>query len=258
MAKGKNKKMGKKGRGNKKGDKHTFLKKEWHKLISPTDLKNSRQIGWTCVNKTSGTKVSTNYLRGRVGEMTAADISDNVENGDLRRKIQMYVEECKDGQCFTSFYGYDITRETLNQIIKKRSSLIEIYTDVRTSDGYIFRVFLSSVSKRAKDQLKINSFVNSSTIRLLRKKTVHELQSKVKKMTAQQFANAVVEQELEKDIKNFMKRVFPNLITLLRKVKMVRKGQMDKNAFLKNSVQRTAVATAAVEENPDAKNALSG
>lgn len=256
MAKGKNKRMGKKGRGQKKGDKHTFLKKEWHRLISPTDLKNSRQVGWTCVNKTTGTKISTNYLKGRVGEITAADISDNVDNADLRRKIQMYVEECKDGQCFTSFYGYDITRESVNQIIKKRSSLIEIYTDVRTSDNYIFRVFLTSVSKRAQGQLKINSFVNSSTIRLLRKKTVHELQSKVKKMTGQQFANAVVEQELEKEIKGFMKKVFPNLITLLRKVKLIRKGQVDRKLFLKNAVQQTAAATAKVQENPDAKNAL--
>ena len=249
--------MGKKGKGNRKGDKHAFLKKEWHKLISPADLKNSSQVGWTCVNKTSGTKISTNYLKGRVGEITVADISANVDNNDLRRKIQMYVEECKDGSCFTSFYGYDITRESVDQIIKKRTSLIDIYSDVRTTDGYIFRVFLTAVSKRAPGQLKINSYVNSSTIRLLRKKTVHELQSKVKRMSATQFANSVVEQELEKEIRNFMKKVFPNLVVLLRKVKLVRKGQMDRKNFLRDAVKKTTVTTAALEENPDAKNALS-
>ena len=210
MAKGKNKKMGRKGK-NKKGDKHSFLKKEWHKLVSPSDLKNTRMVGWTCVNKTQGTKISTDYLKGRVGEITVADISDDIVRNDLSRKIRILVEDVKDGSCYTSFYGYDTARETINHMIQKRKSLIDIYTDVRTSDNYIFRIFLTSVSQRAKEQLRINSYCKSSTIRLLRKKTVQWLQNAVKNMTAEKLANSLVDQELQKNLRNVMRKVYPNL-----------------------------------------------
>ena len=256
MAKGKNKKLGKKGRG-RKSDKHTFQKKEWHKLISPTDMKNTSQIGWTCVSKTSGTRVSTDYLRGRVGEMTLADISNqNLEREMLNKKIKMLVEEVKDGSCYTSFYGYDLTRETINNIIKKRTSLIDIYADVRTKDNYIFRVFLTSVTRRPHDKLRINHFANSSTIRLLRKKTVQALQTEVKNMTTEELANGIVEGNFVRTLNKTMRKVIPKLLTLVRKVKMIRRGDADKKKFLKKAVQKTTTVQAAVEENPEAKNAL--
>ena len=131
-----------------------------------------------------------------------------------------------------------------------------IYTDVRTSDNYIFRIFLTSVSQRAKEQLRINSYCKSSTIRLLRKKTVQWLQNAVKNMTAEKLANSLVDQELQKNLRNVMRKVYPNLYTLVRKVKLVRKGESDKKNFLKNAIAKTTVNQAEIQENPEAKNAL--
>lgn len=256
MAKGKNKKLGRKGK-NRKADKHAFLKKEWHKLISPTDLKGTKMVGWTCVNKTQGTKISTDYLKGRVGEITVTDIRNNGVRNDLSRKIKIFIEEVKDGSCYTSFYGYDTSRETVNHMIQKRKSLIDIYTDVRTSDGFIFRIFLTSVSQRGRGQLRINSYCKSSTIRLLRKKTVQWLQNTVKTMTAENLANSVVDQELEKNLRGVMKKVYPNLYTIVRKVKLIRKGTSDRRNFLKQAIAKTTANQAEIEENPEAKNALS-
>lgn len=255
MAKGKNKRTGRKGK-NKKGDRHAFLRKEWHKLISPSDLKGTQMVGWTCVNKTQGTKISTDYLKGRVGEITVADITENTARNDLARKIKVFVEDVKDGSCYTTFYGYDITRETVDHHIQKRKSLIDIYTDVRTKDGFIFRVFLTSISQRGKEQLRINSYCKSSTIRVLRKKTVQWLQNHIKQMTSEQLANSVVDQDLEKNLRSVMRKVYPNLYTMVRKVKLIRKGVTDKKNFLKNAISKTQVKQAEIEENPEAKNAL--
>lgn len=255
MAKGKNKRTGRKGK-NKKGEKNAFLRKEWHKLISPTDLKGTQMVGWTCVNKTQGTKISTDYLRGRIGEITVADITDNIARNDLSRKIRVFVEDVKDGSCYTTFYGYDITRETIDHHIQKRKSLIDIYSDVRTKDGYIFRVFLTSISQRGKEQLRINSYCKSSTIRLLRKKTVQWLQNYVKGLTAEQLANSVVDQDLEKQLRGVMRKVYPNLYTMVRKVKLIRRGVSDKKNFLKHAIAKTTVKQTEIQENPEAKNAL--
>lgn len=54
MAKGKNKQQAKKGRGGKKIEKHSFLKKEWYKVISPPAFTGAKPIGWTAANKTIG------------------------------------------------------------------------------------------------------------------------------------------------------------------------------------------------------------
>lgn len=261
MAKDKNKKLGKKGK-NKKGDKHTFLRKEWHKLFSPSDLKNTQMVGWTCVNKTSGTKVSTDYLKGRVGEITAMDLTVKGDNesgsgsNNLSRKIKMFVEEVKDGSCYTSFYGYDMTRESICSVVRKRSSLIDIYTDVRTNDGYVFRVFITSISIRGREQVRVNSFCKSSTIRLLRLKTVQFLQDTIKAMKAEEFANQLVDQSLQSNVRKHMKSVYPNILTFVRKVKLIRKGEVDRKKFLKKSLQSSTATEATIQENPEAKNGL--
>lgn len=52
MAKGKNKQTVRKG--NKKSDKHAFLKKEWYRLLTPPGLEGNHAVGWVPANKTIG------------------------------------------------------------------------------------------------------------------------------------------------------------------------------------------------------------
>lgn len=145
MAKGKNKRLPRKGKG-RKNDKHTFLKKQWYTLISPSALKTNQPIGWTCCKKPTGTEVVSDFLKGRVAEMCYADITSNFK--DVPKKIKMVVDDVKENICATSFYGFELSRECIFEMLRKRQTLVNVFANVKTKDGNMYRLFLMVVTNR--------------------------------------------------------------------------------------------------------------
>ena len=173
MAKGKNKRISKRGKGGKRHEKHPFLKKQWFSIISPPALKKTVPVGWTCCKKPTGTEVVSDFLKGRVAEICYGDLT--FEANDVPKKIKMYIEEIHGRICATSFYGFELSRDVIYDKLKKRQSLIDVYTEVKTSDGIIFRIFVMLVTNRKPNQLKLNSYAKHSRIKLIRKKIIADL-----------------------------------------------------------------------------------
>jgi small subunit ribosomal protein S3Ae len=74
MAVGKNKRLskGKKGKGKKIVD--PFTKKEWYDIKAPSNF-TVRSCGKTPVTRTTGTKIASEQLKGRVFELNLADLN---------------------------------------------------------------------------------------------------------------------------------------------------------------------------------------
>merc|ERR1712099_20973 len=90
MAVGKNKRVskGKKGKGKKIVD--PFTKKEWYDIKAPGNFTN-RTCGKTPVTRTTGTKIASEQLKGRVFEICLADL--NKDEDDAYKKIKLQCEE---------------------------------------------------------------------------------------------------------------------------------------------------------------------
>ena len=74
MAVGKNKRLTKGGKkGAKKKVVDRFSKKDWHDVKAPA-MFNIRNIGKTLVTRTQATKIASNGLKGRVFEVSLADL----------------------------------------------------------------------------------------------------------------------------------------------------------------------------------------
>ena len=80
-------------------------------------------------------------VRGRVVTANQADLAPN-QDAFAWRKIKLIVDETRGRDALTSFYGVDMTKDELCSLIKKRKTLIEAIQDVRTSDGYVLRIFV--------------------------------------------------------------------------------------------------------------------
>jgi small subunit ribosomal protein S3Ae len=85
------------------------------------------------------------------------------------RKIKLQCEEVKGTECYTSIYGFDITRDLLCQIIRKWHSLIEARVDVKTADGYFIRLFCIGFTARRGNQLKATCYAKASQKKAIRK-----------------------------------------------------------------------------------------
>ena len=167
MAVGKNKRLTKSKKGGKKKIIDPFTRKDWYDLRAPTPFTH-RNFGKTLINRTAGGKIASDGLKGRVFEVSLGDL--NNEEDLAFRKIRLAVEDVQGTQCLTNFHGMDMTRDKLCSLIRKWQTLIDAHVDVRTTDGYVLRLFAIGFTKRRSNQIKKTSYAQASQVRAIRKK----------------------------------------------------------------------------------------
>jgi len=226
MAKGKNKLTTKRGGGRGgKTEKHAFFKKKWYKLQSPPAIGNSVQVGWTPVNKTIGTKLSKDGLMGRVAECSFGDLAE--KTGFDYKRVKMQIEEVKSNTCYTSFYGLGMIKEKLYTFLRKKMSLIDVVCDVRTQDGYILRVLVTTFTSRKSGQMKTNTYCKHSQVRAIRKIFVKYLAKHAANSPVSTFASECINDNISSRLLERGKKVFPLSTVLVRKVKVLKKSKID-------------------------------
>lgn len=263
MAKGKNKLQQKRGGGRGKQERHPFTRKQWYKLQSPPSIANSVEVGWTPVNKTIGTKLSKDGLMGRVCETSFADI--NEQTPFPWKKVKMQVEEVKGSTLYTSFYGISIIKEKLYNYLRKRMSLIDVVCDVKTQDGYILRVLITTFTARKASQLKNNTYAKHSQVRAIRKAFVKFVARRAANCTAGDFAQNVINEDVSKKLLEKGSKIYTLSHVLVRKVKVLKKSKIDVNKLVtetnakkdeSNAPKAKGVENVAVE-GAEAKNIMS-
>lgn len=99
----------------------------------------------------------------------------------------------------------DFTTDKLRSIVRKWQTLIEASVDVRTTDGYILRLFAIGFTKRAYNQVKKTTYAKSSQIREIRAKMVEimrrEAEGSELKELVQKFVPESIGREIEKACK---------------------------------------------------------
>jgi len=253
MAKGKNKRLPRKGKNSKRSDKHTFLKKQWFTLITPSALKKSIPVGWTCCKKPTGTEVTSDFLKGRVAEICYADITG--EANDVSKKIKIVVDEIHGRICATNFYSFELTRDRIYEKLKKRQSLVEVYSDVKTSDGIIYRLFTMLTTNRRSNQVKLNSYAQHSKIKLARKTLVADLLTYASTVTGDSLAHEAITGVLDSRLEKLAHKVIPGVKLQVYKMKTVKRGVVDAKKLLKEA-QDNAVNVQLAQESPEAANLL--
>jgi len=225
---------------------HPFIKKEWYKVLAPGFEK--RQITYTPVNKTAGLKNSADSLRGRVFSISMGDCNNSPET-NAWRKLQFQVEEISGDDCYTNFYGMDITRDHGCAMVKKWHSLIEAFAQAKTLDGYIIRLFCIAFTKKTKKQVKATCYAKASHQKLIRKKMMEIMQHKIQTSTFKDLVKVLVKDEIGKQIQKECSKIFPlEDNCMIRKAKIIKKPKFDLTKLMdlyKDSGASKAVPTEA-------------
>ena len=64
----------------------------------------------------------------------------------------------------------DFTADKLRSLVRKWQTLIEAHVDIKTTDGYLLRLFCIGFTKKRQGQIKKTCYAQSSQIRQIRKK----------------------------------------------------------------------------------------
>ncbi|KAJ1722211.1 ribosomal 40S subunit protein S1B [Coemansia erecta] len=224
MAVGKNKRLSKGKKGLKKKIVDPFSRKEWYDLRAPTVFE-TRVIGKTLVNRSQGTKNAVDYLKGRVVEASLGDLNKNEEQA--YRKFKLRVDDVVGKNCLTSFHSMSITTDKLRSLIKKWQSLIEAHVDVKTTDGYLVRLFAIGFTKRASNQVKKTTYAQTAQIRLIRKKMFEIMTREASSGTMKELIQKFIPESIGNEITKACQNIYPLQNVYVSKCKVVKFPKAD-------------------------------
>jgi len=230
MAVGKNKKLGKKRKGGNRKVHDPFLKKDWFDIKAPNCFP-IRDVGKTMATRSAGTKLSRDSLMGRVVEVSLGDLKPNGED-DAFRKFKLRVEEVQGNQCLTNFYGMDLTTDKLRSLVKKWHSLIEASVDVKTTDGYLVRVFCIGFTKRRPNQNRKTSYAQSAQIRKIRVKMEEIMKRECSVVDLNELVVKFIPEVIGREIEKATQGIYPLQNVFVRKVKMLKAPKTDVGKLL--------------------------
>ena len=223
MAVGKNKKLMKGKKGAKKKTVDIFTKKEWYNVKAPSYF-SERNVGHTPVSKTVGKKLSRDGLMGRVFECSLADLN-NDENA--YRKMKLMVEEVQGREVLLNFHGMDMTTDKLRSLVKKWQTLIEASVDVKTTDGYVIRMFALGFTKKRPNSERKTAYAKSSQIREIRQKMVDVMVREASGCDLKALVVKFIPESISREIEKATKGIYPLHDVFIRKVKILKKPKFD-------------------------------
>ena len=149
---------------------------------------------------------------GRVIEITLFDI---LKGDPSQRQYKLYFQLHKiDGEIATTiFKRFEYSKEFLRSLVRRGSSKINFIIDIKTKDGYVFRVKVLALTHRP---------LNTSRQHALRIIARDVINKTVPEMTIDQFVQATCYSKINSDIMAAFKRVIKVRHVGLEKVKLIR------------------------------------
>ncbi|OWK15080.1 hypothetical protein Celaphus_00000552, partial [Cervus elaphus hippelaphus] len=130
----------------------------------------------------------------RVFEVSLADL----QNDEVAfRKFKLITEDVQGKNCLTNFHGMDLTRDKMCSMVKKWQTMIEAHVDVKTTDGYLLRLFCVGFTKKRNNQIRKTSYAQHQQVRQIRKKMMEIMTREVQTNDLKEVVNKLEYQKQE-------------------------------------------------------------
>lgn len=166
-----------------------------------------RSVGKTLVNRTTGLKNANDALKGRIFEVSLADLQKDEDHAF--RKVKLRVDEVQGKNCLTNFHGLDFTSDKLRSLVRKWQSLIEANVVVKTTDDYLIRLFCIAFTKRRPNQIRKTTYAASSQIRAIRKKMTEIMSREASSCTLSQLTTKLIPEVIGREIEKAAQGIYP-------------------------------------------------
>jgi len=189
--------------------KDKWREKKWITVIAP-DSFNNVPIAYIPITDDETAK-------GRVIEVTLFDIL----KGDVSQhqyKIYFQIDKVEGEKATSIFKRYEYSKEFLRSLVRRGSSKINFFADVKTKDGYIFRIKVIALTHRP---------LNTSRKHALRLIAKEVMEKTIPNQTIDQFVQATCYGKINSDILAAAKKVIRMRHVGLEKVKLLRTAEAE-------------------------------
>jgi len=229
MAVGKNKRLSKGKKGIKKKVVDPFSRKDWYDIKAPA-MFDTRNVGKTLVNRSQGLKNANDSLKGRILELSLGDLNKDEEQAF--RKIKLRVDEVQGKDCLTNFHGMDFTSDKLRSLVRKWQTLIEAHVDVKTTDGYLLRLFAIGFTKRRQTQVRKTTYAQSAQVREIRRKMFEIMTKEATSCDLKELVQKFVPEAIGREIEKACRGIYPLQNVYVRKAKILKAPKFDMSKLL--------------------------
>lgn len=189
--------------------KDKWREKRWVTVLAP-DSFNNVPIAYVPITNDESAK-------GRVIEVTLFDILKG-DPSQHQFKIYFQIDKVVGDKATTIFKRYEYAKEFLRSLVRRGSSKITYSLDVKTKDGYIFRIKIIALTHRP---------LNTSRKHALRLIAKDVMEKTISQMTIDQFVQATCYGKVNSDIMAAAKKVIRMRHVGLEKVKLVRTAEAE-------------------------------
>ena len=233
------------GKGSKKVKQDTFLKKEWRHVFVPGFFQK-RDIGFTVSHKCARGKTPADYLNNRVFELSHGDLVE--EQSHAYRLFSWKSVDVQNDDVLTVFAGMRLSTDKLTSLLRKYRTLVDAQVDVRTSDGYILRLFSIGFTKKLNK--KKACYAKQSKKREIRDKCIEVMRSTAEKLSINELCKAIVDESIEREIVEGCKTIMQVENVFVTKIKVI-KAPTFSNEELKKLHQGRAIVKAQEVARPE-------
>ncbi|NOS62301.1 MAG: 30S ribosomal protein S3ae [Nitrosarchaeum sp.] len=154
---------------------------------------------------------------GRVLEVTLYDI---LKGDPSQHQYKMYfqINKVEGDKATTIFKRYEYSKEFLRSLIRRGSSRINFIIDIKTKDGYVFRIKVLALTHRQ---------LNTSRKHALRLIARDVINNTIPQMTVDQFVQATCYSKINSDIMAAFKKIIRVRHVGLEKVKLIRTAEKE-------------------------------
>ncbi len=189
--------------------KDKWREKKWVTVIAP-DSFNNVPIAYIPITDEENAK-------GRVIEVTLYDILKG-DTSQHQYKIYFQIDKVEGDKATSIFKRYEYAKEFLRSLVRRGSSKITFVLEVKTKDGYIFRIKIIALTHRQ---------LNTSRKHALRLIAKEVMEKTIPQMTIDQFVQATCYGKINSDIMAAAKKVIRMRHVGLEKVKLVRTAEAE-------------------------------
>ncbi len=189
--------------------KDKWREKRWVTVLAP-DSFNNVPIAYVPITDDESAK-------GRVLEVTLFDILKG-DPSQHQFKIYFQIDKVVGDKATTIFKRYEYAKEFLRSLVRRGSSKITFSLDVKTKDGYIFRIKIIALTHRP---------LNTSRKHALRLIAKDVMEKTISQMTIDQFVQATCYGKVNSDIMAAAKKVIRMRHVGLEKVKLIRTAEAE-------------------------------
>ena len=184
--------------------KDKWREKRWVSVIAP-DSFNNIPIAYVPITDDENAV-------GRVLEVTLFDILKG-DPSQHQYKIYFQIDKVNGDKASTIFKRYEYSKEFLRSLVRRGSSKINFIIDIKTKDGYVFRIKVLALTHRQ---------LNTSRQHALRVIARDVINKTIPEMTIEQFVQATCYSKINSDIMAAFKKVIKVRHVGLEKVKLIR------------------------------------